>query len=518
LKDWNWRKENLLIVILSLRREGSAVDLIVRLGRFVSLAAISYAALSLTVSDQAPARPRRSELSMATEEQAPPKGPLFFVISLNKQQVSVYSPDGLYAKSPVSTGQPGHPTPQGIFTILNKELYHESNIYSGAPMPFMQRITYTGVAMHEGVLPGYPASHGCIRMPHDFAERMYRITAGNERVVITHQDAVPVEISHPRLPSPKFVTAGSGSSGMLNPLDYAKLMKVRAVREAEDAEAAIEPARRAAYLKAGEVRLADVAHRKAEIAVAAAKDKVEAAARSLQRVTAEEAIKAEMAAKAAAEERLKEAQAALEAAARVKTQKEQEAEAATRAAKEAVAKQQFAAGAIKSWDRRLAPLSIFISRKTQRLYVRQDYRQVFDLPITILDPDRPLGTHLFIAMPKEAGGGAPEKALQWLALTVPEAVHEADAEDRAYGGVNNASLLGSASPTARQALDRIEIPDAVAEKLSEMVWGGAAIIVSDNAMSHETTDFARTDFVVITGKETSRTRPLSARGERFAPM
>jgi lipoprotein-anchoring transpeptidase ErfK/SrfK len=134
-----------------------------------------------------------------TEEPAPPEAPLFFVISLSKQQVSVYSAKGLYAQAPVSTGQPGHPTPQGIFTILGKELYHHSTIYSGAPMPFMQRITYTGVAMHEGVLPGYPASHGCIRMPHEFAQRLFRMTAGNERVVITQQEIVPVEIAHPRL-------------------------------------------------------------------------------------------------------------------------------------------------------------------------------------------------------------------------------------------------------------------------------------------------------------------------------
>ena len=105
------------------------------------------------MSSSAAARPRQGEPPANTEEPAPPEAPLFFVISLSKQQVSVYSPKGLYTQSPVSTGQPGHPTPKGIFTILGKQLYHHSTIYSGAPMPFMQRITYTGVAMHAGYLP-----------------------------------------------------------------------------------------------------------------------------------------------------------------------------------------------------------------------------------------------------------------------------------------------------------------------------------------------------------------------------
>ena len=128
------------------------------------------------MSGSAAAGPRQGESPANTEEPAPLEAPLFFVVSLSKQQVSVYTPKGLYTQSPVSTGQPGHPTPRGIFTILGKELYHESNIYSGAPMPFMQRITYTGVAMHEGYLPGYPASHGCIRLPVSFAKKLYSVT------------------------------------------------------------------------------------------------------------------------------------------------------------------------------------------------------------------------------------------------------------------------------------------------------------------------------------------------------
>jgi hypothetical protein len=496
-----------------------------------SLAAISCLLISIAMSGPAAARPRQAEQPAKAEEPAPP-GPLFFMISLSKQQVSVYTPKGLFAQSPVSTGQPGHPTPTGIFTILGKELYHRSNIYSGAPMPFMQRITYTGVAMHEGVLPGYAASHGCIRMPHEFAKRMFQITAGNERVVIAQQDAAPVEIAHPRLPAPKFMAPGQqeapapGAAQMvqnalaeaLNPVEYAKVMKVAAARQVEEATAAIAPARRAADLKAKDARAAAYEHRKAEMALAAAKERFDAADQNLKRVTGEEATKAATAAKDAAEAKLNEAKAALERAAEVKTQRDQEAEGAARAAKEADASRRSAADAIKTWNRRLAPLSIFISRKTKRLYVRQDYVEVFDMPITIREPEKPIGTHLFIAMPKEAAAGAPDKGLRWLVLTLPEnALNDDEMAARRGPRVNVAVPAQPAPPMPSEVLDRIEIPDEAAVKLSEMVWAGAGLIVSDHEMSHETTDFARTDFVVVTGGHSSSSGRRPYRGGRGGP-
>jgi hypothetical protein len=477
------------------------------------------------MSGSASAGPRQWNPPANTGE---PVAPLFLVISLSKQQISVYTRDGLYTQSPVSTGQPGHPTPMGIFTILGKELYHESNIYSGAPMPFMQRITYTGVAMHEGYLPGYPASHGCIRMPREFARWLFRITAGNERVVITQQDVVPVEIAHPKLLSPKFMRAGLGDTAAsesanapasaLNPTDFAKAMKARAAKRAEEAEAAIEPARRAAELKAGHARAVASEYSKAEIAVAAAKERFELANRILMRAAAGGAIKAATVARDAAEGKLNEAKAALETAMQVRMQQDREAETAARAAEEAHSNRQSAADAIKTWNRRLAPLSMFISRKTQRLYVRQDYVKVFDLPIAIREPEKPIGTHLFIAMPGETAGSDSDRSLRWMALTLQGGASEDEIAGRRGGRVNVAARAKVAPPIASDTLGRIEIPDEAAEKLSEMLWAGAALIVSDNEMSHETTDFARTDFVVLTGGQTAVNKGGSTyRGQRAAP-
>ena len=127
------------------------------------------------------------------------KGLLSVIISIDKQRLTLYSDGQPIAYSRVSTGVPGHPTPTGVFSVIQKDRWHHSNIYSNAPMYFMQRITWSGVAMHEGVVPNHPASHGCIRLPGAFARQMWGITKLGVRVIITHGDVTPVAISNERL-------------------------------------------------------------------------------------------------------------------------------------------------------------------------------------------------------------------------------------------------------------------------------------------------------------------------------
>jgi lipoprotein-anchoring transpeptidase ErfK/SrfK len=141
---------------------------------------------------------RKLSAEKKTLEKLPP-GPLMAVISIKKQQLTLYAGGHPIAHSPVSTGVPGHPTPQGVFSVLEKQIYHESNIYSAAPMPFMQRVTWSGVAMHQGVVPGHPASHGCIRLPAEFARRLWGITKVGARVIIAQDDVALSEISNKRL-------------------------------------------------------------------------------------------------------------------------------------------------------------------------------------------------------------------------------------------------------------------------------------------------------------------------------
>src|ERR1700730_6786463 len=132
-------------------------------------------------------------------EAAKPQGPLIIAISIDRQRMKVYDANGLFAETPVSTGMRGHATPMGVFSVIQKHKWHRSNIYSGAPMPYMQRITWSGVAIHAGVLPGYPASHGCIRMPTAFAVKLWNWTKMGARVVLGPGGLTPETFAHPLL-------------------------------------------------------------------------------------------------------------------------------------------------------------------------------------------------------------------------------------------------------------------------------------------------------------------------------
>src|SRR5690349_6859680 len=113
-----------------------------------------------------------------------PQGPLMILISIPQQEMHVYRNGIMIGRSTVSTGSKGHATPGGVFTILEKQQSYRSKKYQNAPMPNMQRLTWTGIAMHSGQLPGYAASHGCIRLPYDFSVLLYDATAKGGTVVI----------------------------------------------------------------------------------------------------------------------------------------------------------------------------------------------------------------------------------------------------------------------------------------------------------------------------------------------
>ena len=108
--------------------------------------------------------------------EAAPEGAVEIVVSLPLQLAYVYRGGSLIGVSTVSTGKPGHETPTGAFEILQKKREHRSNLYDDAPMPFMQRLTWDGIALHAGRIPGEPASHGCVRLPHAFAQKLFGVT------------------------------------------------------------------------------------------------------------------------------------------------------------------------------------------------------------------------------------------------------------------------------------------------------------------------------------------------------
>ncbi|WP_077961551.1 L,D-transpeptidase family protein [Ensifer adhaerens] len=123
------------------------------------------------------------------------RGPLQIIVSKDQQSLVVYDGDAVIATSPVSTGKAGHTTPSGIFSILEKRRHHKSNIYSNAPMPFMQRLTWSGIALHgSNHVPDYPASHGCVRLPSDFAASLYKMTERGVHVLISDRQITPLEV------------------------------------------------------------------------------------------------------------------------------------------------------------------------------------------------------------------------------------------------------------------------------------------------------------------------------------
>lgn len=120
-----------------------------------------------------------------------PSGPILAIVSLSLQRCYVYRNGVLIAVSTLSSGKKGHETPTGVFTVLQKRVKHYSNLYNSAPMPYMQRLTWDGIALHAGNLPGYPASHGCVRLPKAFAQKLFGETKLGMTVVVTDSDAVP---------------------------------------------------------------------------------------------------------------------------------------------------------------------------------------------------------------------------------------------------------------------------------------------------------------------------------------
>ena len=158
-------------------------------------------------------------------------GPLLAVVALDAQRITVYDHNGrMLQQSPVSTGTVGYETPVGIFSVVQKKVDHNSNLYEDGNMPFMQRITWTGIALHAGVLPGRPASHGCVRMPIDFARRLFDLTDVGMRVIIVRNDIALANFDHPQLLKSRAAAAGSA--------DQLRNLKSIAASKATDAEAA----------------------------------------------------------------------------------------------------------------------------------------------------------------------------------------------------------------------------------------------------------------------------------------
>jgi len=339
-----------------------------------------------------------SESAKNARPEDPPKGPLQIIISTADQRVSLFDNGALIARSSVSTGTQGHPTPFGVFSVISKQRWHRSNIYSAAPMPYMQRITWSGIALHAGVVPGHPASHGCIRLKNDFAIRLWHLTKRGTRVIIAHDDVRPVEITNPHLFQPKAV---SGSP---------------------------------------EFQAATVAGKSVSAAAATHGSLVS---------------KAET--------------------------------------PEATSLQDSGSAPAEGAPIKMVPISVFVSRKLSKLFVRQGFSPLFDVAVKIENPQEPLGTHVFTAMEFQSEGAA----IRWTVVSIPDEFPRIEgAKKEREAPVKQTALSVPSRDKANAVLNRIEIPQDTVERISELLTPASSLIISDNGFSHETGK--DTDFIVVT--------------------
>jgi hypothetical protein len=450
----------------------------------VTLAAT--AALTALTAAPPAAAAKQARSAHPTEAAAPRDAgqPIMAIVSIKSQQVTIYDADGWILRAPVSTGITGRETPAGVFVVVEKDKDHHSSLYDDAWMPNMQRITWSGIALHGGPLPGYAASHGCVRMPYDFAEKLFDKTRIGMRVIIAPNDAVPVEFSHPALfvPNAEAIAAAPARAETL-------------AGEAAEAEKAAKEAKTAAMAAPREAATAAMTQRQLERQKTAADDqlafaeKMVAAAKTDQAKAQAEDAKQKAAAKAA------ELAAKLDAAKAVVKAKQDAVKAAQDASKAADAKKTAAAKAAHEAKLALEPVSVFISRATQKLYVRRDtharvpdggemFDTILEVPVTIREPNKPIGTHVFTAV-----AGA-DSALRWTEVTIDN------------------------SDTAKDALDRITIPQDVLDRIAPTALPRSSLIVSDEPLNRETN--YRTEFVVVLNNQPQgglamRKRPADVR-------
>src|SRR3982751_860293 len=231
--------------------------------------AAGLAALIAAPADHAGALERRSERSVESIDSRTAREPIMAIVSLRKQRITVYDANSWIVRAPVSSGQKGRETPAGIFSVIQKEADHYSNLADDAFMPHMQRITWSGIALHGGALPGYAASHGCVRMPFDFAAELFDATRLGLRVIVAPTDVVPVEIAHPVLFLSKSVVRAFAAAR--------RAEADEAARKADQARLAVGTALREASQAMVPVRVPENLKRRAEAQLAAAETALGAA-------------------------------------------------------------------------------------------------------------------------------------------------------------------------------------------------------------------------------------------------
>jgi len=406
--------------------------------------------------------------------------PLKLVVSLQEQRMDVYRGTRRLHTSRVSTGKRGYSTPSGVYSILEKRRWHRSNIYSGAPMPFMQRLTWSGIALHAGHVPNYPASHGCIRLPRGFASKLFQKTEVGAHVVITREHSQPQPVSHQALlnPRPLRLVTMDAKKALRQRLAVERgdrvsiALPARAMREQKVASLArphdsavmtdavrgvpAQPDPEPMSAREGALYMADLEHDMFALESYVARPDEPVRVLITRRV---------------GRERIRDVQMLLNElgydAGPVDGYMGRQTGAAIKAFQEA--RELKATGAFSEELRD----KLFMEARGEpapsgHLYVRRGFKPVFDVPVGLKDPDAPIGTHFYFVLNYEPT----DERARWVAITTEQAE-----------GADPVSVL-----------DRVSLPEDVRMRVEAALTPGSSLIISDEGLGRETG--RGTDFVV----------------------
>ncbi|MCY1668340.1 L,D-transpeptidase family protein [Rhizobium sp. SL86] len=384
---------------------------------------------------------------------------LQIIVSKDSQSLAVYDGGTVIATSKVSTGKEGHDTPTGIFSVLEKRKYHESNLYSNAPMPWMQRLTWSGIALHESnSVPNYPASHGCVRLPAAFAKSLYQMTTRGVHVIISDAAVSPQPITHAAL----FAPPAERPAG--NVLSDASLRPSSADQAVRQVEVAMN-------MPASPVSL-PLPKEAASAADEPAPLRILITRRSERETIADvQAMLTELGFDAGTVDGIlgSATRSAIDAYKRWKGF----------ATKGPVLTAEVLSALYASSGRAEPP--------TGQLLVRQGFQEVLSEPIVLADPNVALGTHFLSVTAINRDKGTAE----WQGLSLANHLPEAT---RKRLGITSDAVEG---PDALKAvLDRIHVPEDLRQRIGAMISTGTSLTISDTGVGPETTK--GTDFITVT--------------------
>ena len=363
--------------------------------------------------------------------------PLHVIVSVGEQSLKVYKGGEEIASSNVSTGKKGYSTPTGIFSILQKRRHHRSNIYRGASMPFMQRLTWSGIALHaSNSVPRHPASHGCVRLPNGFARKLFSLTNSGAHVIIDDEPNFPEFVKHNTLFQPS------------GPLDLSVFEDNWAVE----------------YLTENPEKL-DARNDKSPLRIFITRRTLKQELGDAQRMLNELGYEAG------------DVDGLLGPSTQGAIRRFEKSQDRSETGRFDTA---FMDNLYKAYG---------VERPSNgHIFVRKNFRKLFDAPVHIKGHNKPLGAHLLTTLDFKKGATSAD----WISVTLKDTVHGSD-----FDRSKNKIVPASKRYSVTDALDRIEIDPITANRIARLLTPKSSISISDNGLSQETFDKG-TDFIVLT--------------------